>query len=409
MKLKLIAGGRKNRVAGKKRVEGDRRGGIDSIAGIDPSSPPCLLLRRRGSLAKQVKGRNAYATINYSTLLESPSPYRFSVIKGRTLFRVSEVNPHMKDSHPRESPQQQLDPSLLACFAWLVDRANPWVASPATYSSPAVLCCLLCPLSFIPSVLSRLVAKFRRQKAKPRGGAPPVAFRSLSFFLSCLVFSLATHSPSSDAGYRSGGDAGNPILSAVSSIGYVFPSAHVPGLSSINGSADLHLYLDSPLAPPLVARLLIVSRSRAGRGKLPSPDQSDVRKSEASCIFIRSRSGEEEAIKTEVRASARSMMRRSRAGGTASPAHRSRSTSVGSQSSNGHGVSDGWRQSFWVNPKLNWWKTSSILNFRIYHESPYRSSWCVLLMDQQWVPLSLLRVGSLLDPDQQLSESVSIG
>lgn len=81
MQLKLIAGGRKNRVAGKKRVEGDRRGGIYSIAGIDPSSPPCLLLRRRGSLAKQVKGRNAYATINYSTLLESPSPYRFSVIK----------------------------------------------------------------------------------------------------------------------------------------------------------------------------------------------------------------------------------------------------------------------------------------------------------------------------------------
>ncbi|GFZ18754.1 hypothetical protein Acr_27g0004930 [Actinidia rufa] len=305
MKLKLIAGGRKNRVAGKKRVEGDRRGGIDSIAGIDPSSPPCLLLRRRGSLAKQVKGRNAYATINYSTLLESPSPYRFSVIKGRTLFRVSEVNPHMKDSHPRESPQQQqLDPSLLACFAWLVDRANPWVASPATYSSPAVvllaLPAILHPIRLVQAALGSSivqVAKFRRQKAKPRGGAPPVAFRSLSFFLSCLVFSLATHSPSSDAGYRSGGDAGNPILSAVSSIGYVFPSAHVPGLSSINGSADLHLYLDSPLAPPLVARLLIVSRSRAGRGKLPSPDQSDVRKSEASCIFIRSLS--EKSIKRE--------------------------------------------------------------------------------------------------------------
>lgn len=82
-----------------------------------------------------------------------------------------------------------------------------------------------------------------------------------------------------------------------------------------------------------------------------------------------------------------SALRRSRAGGTASPAHRSRSTSVGSQSSNGHGVRDGWRQSFWVNPKLNWWKTSSILNKWIYHESPYRSSWCVLLMDQQWVPL----------------------
>ena len=55
-------------MAGKKRVEGDRRGGISSIAGIDPSSPPCLLLRRRGSLAKQVKGRNVYA--NYSTLEE---------------------------------------------------------------------------------------------------------------------------------------------------------------------------------------------------------------------------------------------------------------------------------------------------------------------------------------------------
>ncbi|GFY94556.1 hypothetical protein Acr_09g0010020 [Actinidia rufa] len=160
MKLKLIAGGRKNRVAGKKRVEGDRRGGIDSIAGIDPSSPPCLLLRRRGSLAKQVKGRNAYATINYSTLLESPSPYRFSVIKGRTLFRVSEVNPHMKDSHPRESPQQQLDPSLLACFAWLVDRANPWVASPATYSSPAVV------LLALPAILHpiRLVQAGKERK-----------------------------------------------------------------------------------------------------------------------------------------------------------------------------------------------------------------------------------------------------
>lgn len=28
---------------------------------------------------------------------------------------------------------------LVAWFAWLVDRANPWVASPATYESPAVV------------------------------------------------------------------------------------------------------------------------------------------------------------------------------------------------------------------------------------------------------------------------------
>lgn len=66
---------------------------------------------------------------------------------------------------------------------------------------------------------------------------------------SSMYQTATSPTPSSDAGYRSGGDAGNEIVSAVSSIGYRFPSAHAPGLSSINGSADLNLYLDSPLAP----------------------------------------------------------------------------------------------------------------------------------------------------------------
>lgn len=81
-----------------------------------------------GKEARWSEARSATANWLRRFLLSGVGQDPLSSFRGESSY-------DMKDSHPRESPQQQLDQSLLAG--------------------------LLCPLSFIPSVLSRLVRRER--------------------------------------------------------------------------------------------------------------------------------------------------------------------------------------------------------------------------------------------------------
>lgn len=99
-----------------------------------------------------------------------PSPYQNSETSPSQLAHSSTLKSENWTA-PCLSPggKQRIDIGLLirsmermACFAWLVDRANPWVASPATYESPALV------LLALPAILHpiRLVQAGKERKGR---------------------------------------------------------------------------------------------------------------------------------------------------------------------------------------------------------------------------------------------------